>query len=62
MAELIKENTRRIKLKARKEETPIILKWEENQKDPTQKKDKGKLINDNNKEPNNLNEFRSSKR
>jgi hypothetical protein len=28
------------KLMARKEETPTILKWEENQKDPTQKEAK----------------------
>jgi hypothetical protein len=33
MAELIGENIK--KLMARKEETPILLKWEENQKDPT---------------------------
>jgi len=33
MAELIGENIK--KLMTRKEETPIILKWEENQKDPT---------------------------
>jgi len=46
---------------SRKEETPIILKWEENQKDPTQKEAKEKLINDDNKEPN-LKEVRSSKR
>ena len=43
-----------------KEETPIILKWEENQKDPTQKEAKEKLINDDNKELN-LKEVRSSK-
>ena len=45
---------------ARKEETPIILEWEENQKDPTQKEDKEEL-NDDNKEPNHK-EVRSSKR
>jgi hypothetical protein len=37
---------------ARKEETPIILKWEENQKGPTQKEAKEQVINDDNKEPN----------
>jgi hypothetical protein len=37
------------------------LKWEENQKDPTQKEVKEKLSNDANKEPN-LKEIRSSKR
>jgi hypothetical protein len=31
---------------SRKEENPIILKWEENQKDPTQKEAKEKLTND----------------
>jgi hypothetical protein len=45
----------------RKEVTPTILKWEENQKDPTQKEAKQKLINDGNREPN-LKEARSSKR
>ena len=60
MAELIGENIKKKKLMARKEETPIILKWEENQKDPTQKEAKEKLINDN-KEPN-LKEVRSSQR
>jgi hypothetical protein len=44
-----------------KEETLIILKWEENQNDPTQKEAKVKLINDDNKEPS-LKEVRSSKR
>jgi len=34
MAELIGENKKK-KLMARKEEPPIIMKWEENQKDPT---------------------------
>jgi len=58
MAEMIGENIK--ELMARKEETPIILKWEENQKDPTLKEAKEKLINDN-KEPN-LKEVRSSKR
>jgi hypothetical protein len=47
------------KLMARKEETPIILKWEETQENPTQKEAKEQLINDN-KEPN-LKEVRSSK-
>jgi hypothetical protein len=56
MAELIGGN---IKLMARKEETAIILKWEENQKDPTQKEVKEKLINDDNKVLN-LKEVRSS--
>jgi len=59
MAELIGENIK--KLMARKEETPITFKWEENQKDPTRKEAKEKLINDDNKEPN-LKEGRSSKR
>ena len=58
MAEMIEENVK--ELMARKEETPIILKWKENQKDPTQKEAKEKLINDNT-EPN-LKEVRSSKR
>ena len=49
MDELIGEIIK--KLMARKEETPIILTWEENQKDPTQKEAKDKLINDDNKEP-----------
>jgi hypothetical protein len=60
IAEITGENLK--KLMARKEETPIILKWEENKKDPTQKEAKEKLINNYNKEPNNLKEFRSSKR
>jgi hypothetical protein len=47
------------KLMARKEETPVILKWEENQEDPTQKEAKEKLINDDNKKPN-LKEVRLS--
>jgi hypothetical protein len=51
MAELIGENIKK-KLMARKEETPISLKWEENQKDPTQKKAKEKLVNGDNKVPN----------
>ena len=59
MAELIGENIK--KLMSSKEETPIILKWEENQKNPTQKEAKEKLINDDNKELN-LKEVRSSKR
>jgi hypothetical protein len=59
MAALIGENKK--KLKARKEETPIILKWDENQKESTQKEGKEKLINDDNKVPN-LKEVRSSKR
>jgi hypothetical protein len=46
-------------LMARKEETTIILKWEENQKDPTRKEVKEKLINDDNKVLN-LKEVRSS--
>jgi hypothetical protein len=46
---------------SRKEETPFILKWEENQKVPTQNEAKEKLTNDVNKEPN-LKEVRSSKR
>ena len=58
MAEMIEENVK--ELMARKEEIPIILKWKENQKDPTQKEAKEKLINDNT-EPN-LKEVRSSKR
>jgi hypothetical protein len=37
------------------------LKWEENQKDPTQKEAKEKLTNDVNKEPS-LKEIRTSKR
>ena len=45
---------------ARKEETHIILKRKENQKDSTQKEAKKKLINDDNKE-HNLKEFRSPK-
>jgi len=46
-------NKENIKIRmARKEETPIIVKWEET---------KGKLINDDIKEPN-LKEVRSSKR
>jgi hypothetical protein len=44
---------------ARKEETPIILKWEENQKDPTWKEAKEKLIIYDNQETN-LKEVRSS--
>jgi hypothetical protein len=51
MAELIGENIKK-KLMLRKVQTPIILKWEENQKDPTHKEAKEKLINDDNKEPN----------
>jgi hypothetical protein len=49
------------KLMAIKEETPIILKSEEKQEDPTQKEAKEKLTHDDNKEPN-LKEVRSSKR
>ena len=59
MAKLIGENIK--KLMSRKEETPFILKWEENQKDPTQKEAKEKLTNDVNKEPS-LKEIRTSKR
>ena len=58
MAEVIGDNIKK-KLTARKEETHIILKGEENQKDPTQKETKEKLVNDN-KEPN-FKEVRSSK-
>jgi len=36
-----------VEFRVRKEETPIILKWEENQKDPTQEA-KEKLIIKNN--------------
>jgi hypothetical protein len=46
---------------SRKEEIPIILKWEETQQDPTQKEAKEKLVNDDNKEPN-LKEVKSSNR
>jgi len=35
MVELVRKNIK--ELMVGKEETPIILKWEENQKDPTQK-------------------------
>jgi len=35
-----------------KEETPFILKWEENQRDPAQKEAKENLTNDVNKEHN----------
>jgi hypothetical protein len=59
MAKLIGENIK--KLMSRKEDTPFILKCEENQKDPTQNEAKEKLTNDVNKEPN-LKEVRSSKR
>jgi hypothetical protein len=41
--------------------TPFILKWEENQKDPAQKDAKEKLTNDVTKE-HNLKEVRTSKR
>jgi hypothetical protein len=50
MAKLIVENIK--KLMSGKEETPFILKSEENQKDPSQKEAKEKLANDVNKEPN----------
>jgi hypothetical protein len=50
LAELIEENIKN--LTARKEETPIIPKWGENQKDPTPKEAKEKLIDDDIKEPN----------
>jgi len=59
MAKLIEENIKILML--RKEETPFILKWKENQKDPTQKEAKEKLTNDVNKKPK-LKEVRSSKR
>jgi hypothetical protein len=35
-----RKHKKKKKLMVRNEETPIILKWEENQKDPTQKKAK----------------------
>jgi hypothetical protein len=59
MAKLIGENIK--KLMPRKEGTPFILKWEENQKDPTQKETNEKLTNDINREPS-LKENGSSKR
>ena len=37
---------------SRKEETPFILKWEENQRDPAQKEAKENLTNYVNKEHN----------
>jgi hypothetical protein len=46
---------------SRKEDTPFFLKWEENQKGPTQNEAKEKLANSVNKEPNHK-EFKSSKR
>jgi len=45
----------------RKKEIPFIFKWEENQKDPTQKEVKEKLKNYVNKEPN-FKVVRTSKR
>jgi hypothetical protein len=59
MAKLIGDNIK--KLMSRKEETPFILKWEENQKDPAQKEAKEKLTNDVTKE-HNLKEVRTLKR
>jgi hypothetical protein len=59
IAELIGESIRNLSI--RKEETPIILKWKENQENPTQEEVKGKLIKADKKEQNFL-EVRSSKR
>jgi hypothetical protein len=59
IAELIGESTKNLII--RKEETPIILKWKENQENPTQEEAKGKLIKNDKKEPNFL-EVRASKR
>jgi len=59
MAKLIGNNIK--KLMSRKEETPFILKWEENQNTLLRKKVRKKLTNDITKD-HNLKEVRTSKR